>query len=332
MTIKQGRLYRIPDREATANHLYAGVDLGSNTFRLLVGRVKSGRVEPLLKKMHTVRLGEGLHHNGRISAQANRRGQDALADFRSILDRYQLDAVRVCGTAALRIAANQEHFLSEATTILGSKAEVIDGEQEAHLSGIGAFAAMIKPPAEPILLADIGGGSSELLVAVATADTPEIRATVSLPLGAVNLSETFLRTALPSKNDLAAMGAHIKTVLLPTIAAMELLPATLVGIGGTATALAALDCNLTTYDSDRVQDHQLTLADLERLLARLSCLSGSERNQLPGLDHGRGEIIIGGLLILLTLLKVMPCPKVTVSDGGLLEGILLSVAKAGKQH
>jgi len=326
MSTQQGGLYRIPDREATANHLYGAVDLGSNTFRLLIGGVKNGRCQTLLKKMHTVRLGEALHRTGRISDQAINRGHDALTDFRTLLDRHQPDAVRICGTAALRTATNREQFLQQAATILGTSAKVIDGEQEAYLSGIGAFAAMKQTPAEPILLADIGGSSSELLIATATSATPAIKTTVSLPLGAVTLSETFLHATLPSANELAAMSAHIKAAISPAMAAMAPLPAMLCGIGGTATALAALDCNLNAYDSGQIQDYQLPLVNLEGLLTRLSRLSGPERNQLPGLHDGRGEIIIGGLMIILNVLKILSCPVLTVSDGGLLEGILLSVA------
>lgn len=326
MITQQGGLYRIPGREATANHLYGAVDLGSNTFRLLLGRVRNGRCETLLKKMHTVRLGEALHHTGRISDQAISRGLDALTEFRTLLDRHQPKVVRVCGTAALRTADNREQFLQQATAILGTEAEVITGEEEARLSGIGALAAMKNMPQQPVLLADIGGGSSELLIAVVTPAGPAIKTTVSLPLGAVTLSETFLGAARPSANELAAMAAGVETALIPAMATMVPLPAMILGIGGTATALAALDCNLSAYDSDRIQDYRLTRASLEGMLTRLTRLSAPERNGLPGLQHGRGEIIIGGLMILQTLVKMLSCPAVTVSDGGLLEGILLNTA------
>jgi len=326
MTTQQGGLYRIPEREATANHLYGAVDLGSNTFRLLITRIQDGHCQPLLKEMRTVRLGEALHRTGMISDQAIDRGTKVLTDFKALLDWQQLKAVRVCGTAALRMAANSEQFLQQATTILGTGVEVIEGEQEARLSAIGAFAAMKKEVPQPSLLTDIGGGSSELMLTAATQTTPEIVTTVSLPLGAVTLSETFLHGELPATEELAAMATHIESVLDPALTAMRPLPATLLGIGGTATALAALDCNLSAYDSDRVQDYRLSLTSLTDMLARLSRLTGKERNQLPGLADGRGEIIIGGLMILITLLKRVSCTALIVSDGGLLEGIALSAA------
>ncbi len=328
MITKHDRLYRIPAPEATANRVYAGVDLGSNTFRLLIARIRDGRIEPVVKQLHAVRLGEALHRTGRLNEQAIRRALAALAGYRTLLDRHQPAALRICGTAALRVAANRDVFLREAATILGRAAEVIDGEEEARLSGIGAFAAMLLPPPEPLLLADIGGGSSELLVAADTPAGPSITAAVSLPLGAVHLSESFLHADPPAAHELAAMAAHIDGVIRPALAALPSAPKTVVGIGGTATALAALDCNLCVYDGDRVQDHRLDLAALEATLARLGRLTGTERNRLPGLGDGRGEIILGGLMIFLALLKALPSPQVTVSDGGLLEGILLSAAGA----
>lgn len=330
MTTQQGGLYRIPGREATANHLYAAVDLGSNTFRLLIASVNNGRCQPLCKEMQTVRLGEALHSTGLIGDQALRRATETLTGFRTLLDRHQPCAVRVCGTAALRAAANREQFLRQATAILGTRAEIIAGEEEARLSASGALAAMQKPVPQPVLLADVGGGSSELMHAAATASGPEIKQTVSLPLGAVTLSETFLHGGLAATDELTAMSAHIEKVLRPALAAMEPLPKSLLGIGGTATALAALDGNLREYDSTRVQDYQLPLASLSGMLTRLSRLQATERNRLPGLGDGRGEIVLGGLMILLTLLRMLPSPALTVSDGGLLEGILLSAAAADR--
>ncbi|MDH3454416.1 MAG: hypothetical protein OEL80_04655, partial [Desulfuromonadales bacterium] len=153
-----------------------------------------------------------------------------------------------------------------------------------------------------------------------------IKTSVSLPLGAVTLSENFLQAQRPLAAELAKMAAHIKSVLAPALATMTPTPHAAIGIGGTATALAALACNLHEYDSDRIQDYRLSRASLEAIGERLNCLSGEERNRLPGLSHGRGEIIIGGLMIIKTLLEILAYQQITVSDGGLLEGILLSIA------
>ena len=332
MITNQPEFYRIPGNEATANHLYAGVDLGSNTFRLLIGRVQDGCVRPLTKRMHTVRLGEALHRTGRISDQAMRRADDALADFKSHLDRHQPAAIRICGTAALRTAANSDVFSNRVATILGHPAEVIDGNQEAILSATGAIAAMRHRPENAVLLADIGGGSSELTIAAATPCGPDIQKSISLPLGAVNLSEIYFQASHPAETEFAAISAHLDATIRPALSAMAPVPQELIGIGGTATALAALDCDLHEYDGERIQDHILTLAALEQIKERLSRLSASERNRLPGLSNGRGEIIIGGLMIFLTLLKVLPSPALTVSDGGLLEGLVLGLAETGNMH
>ena len=326
MISKQGKLYRIQDGEATANHLYGAIDLGSNTFRLLIGEVRNGHCTPRVKQLHNVRIGEALHRTGQINDQAMERATNVLTEFKAVINRHQPIAVRVCGTAALRIATNRDQLLKHAENILGIKAEVIEGRQEAHLSGFGAFACMKKKPTSPVLLADIGGGSSELMIATPTDTKPEITKPTSIPLGAVNMSELFLSSAKPTKNELSNMASHIEAVMAPAITAMNGIPNTMVGIGGTATALAALDCNLSTYDSERIQDHKIPQDNLAALLTKLGCLIAADRNKLPGLANGRGEIIIGGLMIFITLLKHVSCPQLTVSDGGLLEGILLSIA------
>lgn len=325
MTIsKQSGLYRIKRREATANRLYGAIDLGSNTFRLLIGEVFDHGLKPLVKLMHTVRLGEGLSRTGRINDQAMSSALEALKDFKAAIDRHQPQAVRVCGTAALRTATNRDLFLTQANKVLGVEIEIIDGEQEANLSGSGALSTIKTMPACPVLLADVGGGSSELIL---SADSNwEITKSISLPLGAVHLSETYLLAALPQANELSAMSGHIEEALAESVAALTKLPKTVVGIGGAATALAALDCNLTEYNSEAIQDYVLSKGKLELLLNKLAKLTAAERNQLPGMAGGRGEIIIGGLMIFIALLKLLPFTHLSVSDGGLPEGILLSIA------
>lgn len=328
MTEDQARIYRIPEREAMAIPR-AAVDLGSNTFRLLVGSVADGQVIPLTRQLATVRLGESLHRTGLIGETALARARDTLAAFRETIHRYAPGSVRAVGTAALRAAANRDFFLAEAAAALGTPVEVIDGRQEALLSATGAIAAMGRQKPGAIWLADVGGGSSELIRAeLASPALPPgrrlaISSVHSLPMGAVNLTETFLRLPIAAAEELAALAGHIETAFTQALAP-PIAPARLVAIGGTATALAALDCGMTVYDGRRIQNHQLTAERLDAILARLGGLTAGQRNLLPGLDQGRGEIILGGLMIFRHLLKALGGAEMTVSDGGLPEGLLLS--------
>ncbi len=330
MSDYQERLYRIPDREATAIPRRAAVDLGSNTFRLLIGTVVNGRVHPLVRELMPVRLGESLATTGAIGEAALARAREALAAMAHTLRRHDVATVRACGTAALRMATNRDRFLAEAATILGQAVEVIDGHEEARLSCAGALAAMSTLPAGPLWLADVGGGSSELirLTPEVSKPLPRITAVHSLPLGAVSLSETFLRAPLTTAAELADLAARVDTALAPVLAG-ESPAAALVAIGGTATALAALDCGLTAYEPSRIQDYRLSSGRLDELLDRLAGLTAAERNRLPGLGQGRGEIVIGGLVVLRRLLARLAFEALTVSDGGLPEGILLAGAPPG---
>jgi exopolyphosphatase/guanosine-5'-triphosphate,3'-diphosphate pyrophosphatase len=172
----------------------------------------------------------------------------------------------------------------------------------------------------PLLLADVGGGSSELILQTTAGSAPRV---ISLPLGAVGLSEEF-------GADRASMREKIRAIVNPALRSFadgELLgqDVSLVASGGSATSLAALALGLDRYDARKVQNYILSQTALNRLVARLAGLSPEERNALPGLADGRGEIIVAGAMILQELRQTLASP-VLVSDAGLLEGILLSGA------
>ncbi len=297
----------------TKPSIHAAIDLGTNSFRLLIAAIRpDGTLEPLAKELRTVRLGQNLHATGQLSPAAISRGLDALSRFAEHLAAYRPHRMRVCATHALRRATNRAAFLSEAEHLLGQAVEVIDGHTEATLALAGVRQAMGGDA--PLLVADVGGGSSELIWEGGV---------TSLPIGAVNLTERFLPSGcLPAEAALAQVRAAIaeatEGIALPTLPPAGLL----VGSGGTATALAALDLGLTTYDASRVQGHLLPLARLQALLDRLARLDAAGRNALPGLDQGRGELLLAGGLIYEHLLTRLAAPALTVSDAGLLEGIL----------
>lgn len=294
--------------------IHAAIDLGSNSFRLLIATLQpNGAIQPLTKELITVRLGENLHATGCLRPEAMERGLGALASLAELLRAHQPYRLRVCATHALRVAANRAEFLAAAAKILGQPVEVIDGHSEAALALAGVRHAA--GAGLPLIMADVGGGSSEL--------TWEGGA-ISLPIGAVNLTECFLPPAPPTSAALAAIRAAI-AVAIGGIDLPALPPnAILVGSGGTATALAALDLGLAVYDEAKVQGHILPLTRLQALIGQLARLDAASRNQLPGLDQGRGEILLAGGLIYEHLLARLDTTALTASDAGLLEGILLS--------
>ena len=146
-------------------HIAASIDLGSNTFRLLVASFSAGNLRVLDKKLVTVRLGHGLKKNQVLHDQAMKKGLEVMRIFRETLDQYQPQNIRICGTEALRQAKNSHHFLQKAEDILQNNIDIISGEEEAHLSLSGALAGYREPLSGPFLLVDVGGGSTELLFA-----------------------------------------------------------------------------------------------------------------------------------------------------------------------
>lgn len=312
------------------NPTRGAIDLGSNSFRLLIAPVGGGELSPLVKELRTVRLAAGVHASGELDRAAILRGEEALRDFRQILDRYPPAQLIVRGTAALRQARNGQEFLHSAQEILGAPAVLLSGEQEALLALRGVLHGFPQQALDQLWVLDAGGGSTEC-IQPSQGEGPA----VSLPLGAVSLSETFFGPGPPQTQELAqlalAVRARLNTALppgFPPSAGNEPPPPpnlpTLIGTGGTATALATLDLELKKYDDTRVHGHILTKTRLERIVTTLASLPAAARNRLPGLDPGRGEILLAGGIIFRELLAHFAASQLRISDRGLLEGIWLS--------
>jgi exopolyphosphatase/guanosine-5'-triphosphate,3'-diphosphate pyrophosphatase len=300
----------------------AGIDLGSNTFRLLVANSSAGSLKTLAKKMATVRLARGLEDNGLLDEEAIRKGLAVVRSFQETLTDYRPQSLRVCGTEALRQARNSRLFLRKAEELLQQPIDILSGEEEARLSLAGVLAGYTGSFPGPMLLVDVGGGSTELVFAVA----PEgkTRAT-SLGLGVVSLTEKFL--AAPPLNPLS-LDSLLTESLNEAFDKLALTkkeqPVIITGCGGTATSMAALDLNLSAYDASKVHGYVLHNTSIEKLWNRLAVLPADERNTLPCLGESRGEILPAGIRIYLMLLKLLQRDRMRVSDTGLLEGILLS--------
>jgi exopolyphosphatase/guanosine-5'-triphosphate,3'-diphosphate pyrophosphatase len=303
-------------------HIAAGIDLGSNTFRLLVAICSAGNLSVLDKKLVTVRLGRGLAENKILHERAMEKGLEVLRIFRKSLDHYQPQSIRVCGTEALRQAANSYLFLRNAEEILQSKIDIISDAEEAHLNLAGALSGYREPLSGTFLLVDVGGGSTELLFADQTTGQTGVE---SIGLGVIGLTEKFLTASQPN---IAAMDAILADTIGSALEKLsfpgKLSAVNIIGCGGTATSLAALDLNLISYNESLVHAHILLRNTMEELWSKLIVLPADRRNELPCLGEGRGEILPAGLRIYQMLLKLIQQDRIRVSDTGLLEGILLS--------
>ena len=320
----------------------AAIDIGTNSFRLLIADVTSSGLIPLTNILTTVRLGSRLEATRKLAPGPRKRALETLATFKAALREWQPHTWRACGTAALRLAHNSRDFLAQASDLLGGEVEILRGEEEAALCLGGALAQLPASASKkkgPLLLADVGGGSTELaFTAAGTSPLPfpwrggsespgSPLSVTSLSLGAVSLTERWLPWTRTSPTEFAQLEQRLTEHLAPALA--ELLPEgahppQILATGGTATALAALDLDLVDYSVQRVQGHVLSTRRLTELTHSLIHLPGPERSRLPGLDQRRGEIILAGACVYQALVKLLNARQMMISDAGLLEGILLS--------
>jgi exopolyphosphatase/guanosine-5'-triphosphate,3'-diphosphate pyrophosphatase len=302
----------------------AAIDVGTNTIRLLIGEPDGrGGYRPVVGAQEITRLGQGLLPDRTLQPEPMRRSLEVLARFRRLCADQGVAAIAAGGTSALREARNRDEFLSRARREADLEIALISGEEEARLTLLGIRAAL-NPPPHSMLMLDIGGGSTELLLA----DGPRILGLVSTGLGAVKLTETYLTGDPPTPAQLDAAGratderlARVRRAELPAWAGS---PA-FVGTAGTITTLAAVDLALDVYDPARVNGHRLTRERVAGLLTDLARMPLSRRRQVRGLEPARADIIVAGTLICLSALRTLAFPALTVSDGGLREGMLLDL-------
>jgi exopolyphosphatase/guanosine-5'-triphosphate,3'-diphosphate pyrophosphatase len=304
----------------------AAIDLGTNTIRLLIGEADgSGGYRPLLSAQEITRLGQGLLPDKVLQPEPMQRSLAVLARFRGLCADHGVTAIAAAGTSALREARNRDWFLLRARRDADLEIVVIPGEEEARLTLLGIRAAL-DPLPRRLLTLDIGGGSTELLLA----DGPRVLGLVSTGLGAVKLTETYLAEDPPTPAQLEAAGRAVAQ-RLARVRQGELPPWTeppvFVGTAGTITTLAAIDLTLDAYDPARVTGHRLTQDRIAGLLADLARMPLARRRHVRGLEPARADIIVAGTLICLSALRTLGFLALTVSDGGLREGILLDLVR-----
>ena len=280
--------------------IVAAVDLGTNTTRLLVGRVEDGRVEELHRETRITRLGEGVDARHRLLPLPIARVRNALSDYRRTAESLAAERTLLVATSAVRDAENGEAFLGEIEWGYGFTTQLLSGDEEAELTrrGVGELG-----PAT--LLVDIGGGSTELVLGGFN---------TSLPLGSVRFSERY--------GDDVSASLEAARALLP-----DLEPEDAVGVAATITSLAALDLGLEDYDRERVHGHVLTRDGARAQLERLAALPLAERRRVPALDPGRAPVIVAGAAILVAIFDAYRVDAMRVSERDLLDGAALAAAE-----
>lgn len=297
----------------------AAIDLGTNTSRLLIASMESGAmVRPLALRRVVTRLGGGFTREQGLSPEARERTLAALREFAAVLRGHDVHKVRAVATSAVRDAVNGRAFVDQVFNETGIRLEVIDGREEALLTLRGVVSGLGREG--DFMVFDIGGGSTEYTLAQGS--TPLF--TRSLPLGVVRLTEG--KISVPAMEDKISRELEaLRTEMVAGGFASFCAGATLVGTAGTATTMAALDLALTPYDPARVQGHVLSRDAVRGMLETLLPLTPDQRLLLPGMEKGREDLIIAGILLTLQSMELFGFDSLTVSDTGILEGILLSI-------
>ena len=301
----------------------AVIDIGTNTTRVLIADVTDGRVDELARRTKVTRLGDGVDSSGRLNDAAIARVLDVLDGYKRLIDDHGVETAIALATSATRDAANGDEFRRLLHDRYGFDARIIPGDEEARLTFLGATSQ--RDPADgPLVVIDIGGGSTEYVVGSPRSD-PSFR--VSTQAGSVRQTERHLHEDPPSDEDLATLRASIRSIVADEIPAdVRTGTTTGIAVAGTPTSLAAIDQQLEPYDRDKVDGYTLPLEACDRMLAELARVPLDERKQTPGLHPDRAATIIAGAAILVESMQLFGLADVEVSEADILHGAALDVA------
>jgi exopolyphosphatase / guanosine-5'-triphosphate,3'-diphosphate pyrophosphatase len=311
----------------------AAIDCGTNSIRLLVADVTTSDdgskwLRDVHREMRVVRLGQGVDATGVLNAEALARTRAALVDYTAVLRRKGTERVRMVATSATRDARNRDSFFDMTREVLGVEAEVISGDEEARLSFTGAVSDLDASEG-PFLVADVGGGSTELVLGSWDGVRGSVDAARSVDIGCVRLTERCLRSDPPTPAEVEAAVSLATDVLGAAFAAVPTAKAkTWIGVAGTVTTLVALAKELPRYEPEEIHLARLSIDQIRSVTGRLLTMTHDERAALGPMHPGRVDVIVGGALVVRTLAEHLAQQGITelvASEHDILDGIAFSL-------
>lgn len=297
----------------------AAIDCGTNSIRLLVARREGDGLVDLDRRMTVVRLGEGVDRTGRLSDAALERTFAACRDYRGVMADLGVDRLRFAATSASRDAANAATFTTGVADILGVTPEVISGSEEAALSFLGATRGL--PHRSPVLVFDIGGGSTEFVVGNHT-----VRESISVDMGCVRFYERYLTSDPATPGELAALRQAAEATMDRVLAAVDVSEvADVIGVAGTVTTVAALALGLPAYDPERIHGARLATAEVDRVAGELAAMTVAQRLELPVMHPGRADVVVSGAVVLAVILDRLGADSMMASEHDILDGLVWSL-------
>ena len=297
----------------------AAIDVGTNSTRLLVAEGIADGFRPIDRRMTITRLGQGVDRARLLAPEALQRTLATIADYAAACGEYEVEALRVTGTSAVRDARNREEFMAGVRRLTGAEPELLSGDAEARATFLGATSDL--PWSGPALVIDIGGGSTELIYGEQEPDR-----LVSLDIGCVRMFEKHVRSDPPARDELEGLRVEVRTELAEAARALQVPAGTrAVGVAGTLTQLATLKAGVPVYDPDVNHHAVLSHGDVRSLARRLEELPYEKRKRVKGLEPGRVDVIVAGAEILREAMEVFDLAEILVSEKDILDGLVLEL-------
>jgi len=304
---------------------YAAIDIGSNSVRMMAAEVTDGKTRVLAQDRQVTRLGESVFRTGRISREALDFLCANLARMASAYSRLEVLGLRAVATSAVRDASNRQEFLQRTSVVLGTNVEIISGSEEARLIHLGVESRWPRPK-ERSLIVDVGGGSGELIVS----EGGQMRYAVSKPLGAVRLTEVFLKTDPPRPEELHRLDAYIEEKLA-SFHGQHGTPKfnRTVATSATAAAIVSAVNHIPRAKRDEADRLRAATSQIRRLYMRLVETDVSGRRRIAGIGPRRAEIITAGTAVFLRVLELFRQPSLYYCSAGVRDGIIADLAARG---
>lgn len=307
----------------------AAIDLGTNSFHMLIVKVrKDGTMESISKEKESVRLGSGSGDYSNIQDSAMDRGISCLKRFKTLADSHRAE-IRAVATSALREALNREIFIKRAKKETGIRIDIINGLEEARLIYLGILQGL-PIYKKRILMIDIGGGSTEILIG----EKSDILFSISLKMGAVRLTERFFQKETIEMSDIQRCRFHIESLLTPILPEVQKWkPDIIVGSSGSVTSIGSMVLAQKGEKRDRLNGFQFSFSELRSIREELNSANTiKKRIKIPGLEEKRADIIVAGSIVLEEIFRTFNLKELTISDLALREGIVFDTVEKWKRY
>jgi exopolyphosphatase/guanosine-5'-triphosphate,3'-diphosphate pyrophosphatase len=304
----------------------AAIDCGTNSIRLLIADIENGKLKDVVRTMIIVRLGEGVDKTGEFSQGALERTFAAVDEYAKLIELHRPEKLRFVATSASRDVSNRAVFVQGIKDRLGIEPSVISGDEEARLSFLGATADLVNdpnPPANPYLVVDIGGGSTEFVLGTSAPSQA-----LSTNVGCVRMTERHLVSDPPTAEQIAAATKDVDAAIDQAANVVDLESAkSLIGLAGSVTTVAAIALGLEAYKSEVIHGSRISAAQVHQVATDLLVMPRAQRAKLGPMHPGRVDVIGGGALVLDRIMQKTGISEVVVSERDILDGIARDLTK-----